>query len=51
MADLDHGKIVDPGELKAGEVYLWRVDATKANGEVVEGELWSFAVAASASSE
>ena len=44
VATLQDGNIVNPGELNAGEIYLWRVDGILKDGTVVEGELWSFTV-------
>jgi hypothetical protein len=35
--------IFDPGALKPGQTYYWRVDAVR-DGETSEGELWTFTV-------
>lgn len=34
---------LDPGMLKQNKTYYWRVDAVKADGQVVKGEVWDFA--------
>ena len=34
--------IFDPGQLKEGQTYYWRVDSIKADDSVVTGDLWSF---------
>jgi hypothetical protein len=44
IAELDTGNIANPGLLESGQTYLWRVDALGPDGEVTEGELWSFTV-------
>jgi hypothetical protein len=44
IAELDTGNIVEPGILESGRSYAWRVDAVRADGSVIEGELWSFTV-------
>lgn len=31
-----------PGDLRLGTTYYWRVDATRADGSVARGEVWSF---------
>jgi hypothetical protein len=46
IAKLGDGNIADPGLLEAGQTYLWRVDASRADGSTVEGKLWSFTVGA-----
>ena len=33
---------INPGTLKLGETYYWRVDAVTAGGETVKGDVWSF---------
>lgn len=33
---------INPGALKYGQRYSWRVDAVKDNGEVVKGDVWTF---------
>ena len=33
---------INPGILKLGETYYWRVDAITASGETVKGTVWSF---------
>lgn len=33
---------IAPGALAYGQPYAWRVDAVKANGEVVKGDTWTF---------
>jgi len=42
--ELIDSNIVDPGELKPGQTYTWRVDALMPDGTVAEGEPWTFAV-------
>ncbi len=44
QVELSDSNIVDPGELKSGQTYTWRVDAVMPNGSQVEGELWTFKV-------
>ena len=44
IANLENGNIIDPGLLEPGQTYLWRVDATHADGTKTEGKLWSFTV-------
>ena len=36
----------EPGTLLYGQSYFWRVDAVKADGTVIEGDVWSFAAPA-----
>ena len=33
---------INPGSLKYGQQYTWRVDAVKENGDVVTGDIWTF---------
>ncbi|MBQ9399325.1 MAG: polysaccharide lyase family 1 protein [Bacteroidales bacterium] len=42
---------IDPGALKQGKTYYWRVDAVKADGQVVKGAEWSFSTKAVALKE
>ena len=35
--------IFDPGTLKPGQTYYWRVDAIR-EGKTIEGETWGFTV-------
>ena len=34
--------IFDPGQLKEGQTYYWRIDSVKADDSVITGDLWSF---------
>jgi hypothetical protein len=36
------GNIFEPGGLDANRTYYWRVDAVQQDGQVLEGEVWSF---------
>jgi hypothetical protein len=42
---LTDSNIADPGALRAGHTYTWRVDAVMPDGRIVEGDLWTFSVA------
>jgi hypothetical protein len=42
--ELDGTNIADPGELRPGQRYTWRVDAVLPDGTVAEGEHWTFTV-------
>jgi len=44
VGDFESGNIVNPGDLEAGQTYLWRVDAIDAAGNITKGNLWSFTV-------
>lgn len=33
---------INPGPLKYGQLYSWRVDVVLGNGEVVKGDIWTF---------
>ena len=48
-ASVDKGKIsdakFDTGALRASTTYFWRVDAVKADGSTVKGDVWSFSTA------
>jgi len=43
--ELENSNITDPGELRAGQRYAWRVDAVMPDGSIVKGDLWTFQVA------
>ena len=42
--DLPESNIAAPGTLRAGQKYVWRVDAVMPDGKVVKGESWTFTV-------
>jgi hypothetical protein len=42
--ELVGSNIADPGGLRASHTYTWRVDAIMPGGEIVKGDLWTFAV-------
>jgi hypothetical protein len=48
-ASVDKGKVTDlkfdSGALRASTTYYWRVDAVKADGSSVKGDVWSFSTA------
>ncbi len=46
LADAESVKVTDtkwqPGKLRQGKSYYWRVDAVKADGSVAQGDVWTF---------
>ncbi len=40
--ELNDSNITDPGELRAGDMYYWRVDAVSRDGSIRKGTVWSF---------
>ncbi len=42
--ELDDSNMTDPGSLRPGETYSWRVDAAMPDGSIVGGTRWTFTV-------